>query len=213
MRVIVFANGEMEKKSDAGELAVSADLIIAADGGANHCSRLGIIPDILIGDLDSIEQNLLESYTKNKVAIHRHPTRKNNTDLELALEHVLRCNATSLHIFGALGGRWDMSLANIFMLTDTRFEKIKITLSSHDCFMQILYPGKNMVQGETGQRISLLPVKEDVLDVCLEGFEYPLSRYNIYFGSSIGVSNILTKNYGSIKHRAGVLLCIFQNGN
>lgn len=212
MRLVVFANGKLEKISESSRIIIAnADLIIAADGGANHCKQLNIIPDIVIGDLDSIDHELLADYTKKGLAIHRYPEQKDATDLELALDYAKSKNAVSVHIFGGLGGRWDMSLANILLLANVKYQDITITLSGPDCSMQIMHPGKNLVHGDKGQGISILPIKEEARGVTLTGFRYPLSHQTIKFGSSIGVSNIQLSETAIIEFETGILLCISQS--
>ncbi|MCP3890577.1 MAG: thiamine diphosphokinase [Desulfobulbaceae bacterium] len=211
MRAVIFVNGELEEQHGVHNVTATADLIIAADGGANHCARLGITPDILIGDLDSIDPVTLATYRKNKVVIERHPVRKDATDLELAVDFALKENVSSLHILAALGGRWDMSLANILLLANSKYKSISITLESHDNSMRILHPGTNVIDGKKGQRVSLLPLQGDAMEVSLIGFEYPLAEQDISFGSTLGVSNVLINTSGTIKHKGGILLAIFQN--
>jgi thiamine pyrophosphokinase len=186
----------------------AADLVIAADGGAAHCQLLGITPDVVIGDLDSIEEKLLKSYRKQKVVIERHPAEKDATDLELALDKAVKSGASQLDIFGALGGRWDMSLANILLMASARYRDIDITLYDHQCSMRILHPGKNRVFGKKGQALSLLPLTGEVLGVNLSGLEYPLCGKSISIGSSLGVSNVFASSQAVIEHGQGILLCI-----
>jgi len=84
MRSIIFANGEYCQEVNEINLAAD-DLVIAADGGSGHCQNLGIIPNLLIGDLDSTSQDLIQEWENAGVLIIRHPAQKDQTDLELAL--------------------------------------------------------------------------------------------------------------------------------
>lgn len=210
MIALVFANGILDDYSpDLAALNKQADLIIAADGGANHCARIGITPDILLGDLDSINPKILETYKNEGVLIHRHPTRKNATDLELALDLAMQQGALTVWLVGALGGRWDMSLANIMLAAGDKYKDSEIFLLGQKCSMQILHPGKEKtIRNRPDLKVSLLPLKGDVHGVTLSGFEYPLTDHTIPFGSTLGVSNILKDTKATVRHTDGVLLCV-----
>jgi thiamine pyrophosphokinase len=212
MKVLIFANGEMGEIDDLSQLIDSTDLVIAADGGANICSGLGLIPDTLVGDFDSIKQEVLEVYEKKGVEILRHSPRKDATDLELALEHAVDRGAERVWLLGALGGRWDMSLANIMLAAADRFKDIKVSLVNQDCSMHILQPGRShSIIGFSGQNVSLIPLQGDVYGVTLTGFEYLLNSQPIKLGSSLGVSNVMVAEQASVQHSRGVLLCLQEN--
>jgi thiamine pyrophosphokinase len=209
MIVLIFANGMLDHSPELATLLKQANLLIAADGGANHCARLGITPDILLGDLDSITPEILATYENEGIAIHRHPTRKDATDLELALDLAMQKGARTVWLVGALGGRWDMSLANIMLAAGDKYKGHEIFLLGQDCSMQILHPGKvHTVSSTPDQKISLLPLRGDVRGVTLTGFEYPLTQHTIPFGSTLGVSNILQNDQATVQHTEGVLLCV-----
>jgi thiamine pyrophosphokinase len=209
MFTLIFANGVLNHSSELVALEQQADLLLAVDGGANHCLRFGFTPDILLGDLDSIGPDILATYQKKNIAIYRHPTRKDATDLELALDLAREKGATTIWLVGALGGRWDMSLANIMLAAGEKYQDLEIFLLGEDCSMKILHPGKvHNISGESGQKISFLPLRGDVYGVTLVGFEYPLINHTIPFGASLGVSNILIANLATVEHSGGILLCV-----
>ena len=209
MLTLIFANGTLDQSAHLTTIIEQADLIIAADGGANHCAVLGIVPGILLGDLDSIDPIILATYRKEGVAIHQHPPRKDATDLELAIDLATQKGAQTIWLTGVLGGRWDMSLANIMLAANDKYKGQEIFVMDKDCSMQILHPGKtHKISGMHYQKVSLLPLKGDVHGVTLTGFEYPLSHQTIPFGATLGVSNILKKKAATVRHAQGILLCI-----
>lgn len=214
MLTLIFANGTLEPLPDVlPDLLERADRIIAADGGANHCARLGIVPTTLIGDLDSVEADILQKFQTQGVDIHRHPPEKDATDLELALDLALDLaiegEATTAWLFGALGGRWDMSLANILLGAQEKYRTLHITLPGPDCLMHILHPGKTFtVHKSQGRKVSLLPLKNDVHGLTLKGFQYPLRDATLRFGSTRGVSNVLSGPVGTVHFQKGLLLCV-----
>ncbi len=209
MITLIFANGNLDLSPHLDTLIKRASLLIAADGGAKHCARLDITPDILLGDLDSIDPALLATYKSKGIPIHRHPKRKDATDLELALDLAIQEGAPTIWLVSALGGRWDMSLANIMLAASDKYIYKDILLLGQDCSMQILHPGKvHTMTGLPGQKVSLLPLKSDIQGVTLIGFEYPLTHNTIPFGSTLGVSNIINKSQATVQHTEGVLLCV-----
>ena len=209
MIVLILANGELHQSPTLMRLAQDADFVIAADGGAKHCKELERLPDTLIGDLDSIPQELLKEFKSRNIEIIQHPVRKNATDLELAIDHAITKGATQIYFAGMLGGRWDMSLSNIFLLGQNKYEKIRLSILSNDCVLHLLHPGKHSYATQIGQRVSLIPLKEDGQNITLTGFEYPLDQYTIPFGSSIGLSNVTSSSTVQVEYSKGVLLILF----
>jgi thiamine pyrophosphokinase len=213
MFAVIFANGKLDNPPSLSPLLKQADLIVAADGGANHCAGLGITPDILLGDLDSIDAAILATYRRDGVTIHRHPRAKDATDLELALDLAVSRGARTIRLVAALGGRWDMSLANIMLAANEKYRGQEVYLSGENCIMRILHPGEpHTITAVPDQKVSFLPIKGDVHGVTLRGFVYPLTAHSILFGSSLGVSNIMAKSTATVQHREGILLCVLYDG-
>lgn len=209
MTAVIFANGVLNRAPKLDELIHQAELVIAADGGANHCDMLGITPDFLLGDLDSIDPAVLTNYQHKGIAIKRHPPRKDATDLELALDLAVEKGARMVWLIGALGGRWDMSVANILLAASAKYQDLHIFLAGQDCTMQILHPGPiHTIRGEAEQKVSLLALQSDVHGVTLTGFAYPLTEHTLLFGSSQGVSNLMLADEATVQHADGTLLCV-----
>jgi thiamine pyrophosphokinase len=207
MDVVIFANGVLNAREEAINLAKQADLIIAVDGGANHCRSLGITPHILLGDLDSIDPELLQSYEQNNVTIHRYPVDKDKTDLELACDLAITKQATRVTILAALGGRWDMSFANLLLLAAPRYIGVEILLVDQETTIGVCRGGETRCfTFPPGTTISLLPINGDVTGVTLSGFRYPLTNETLNSSSSRGISNVLTEETGQLTVESGILL-------
>jgi thiamine pyrophosphokinase len=206
----IFANGSHPRDIDSViHEEKRGDLIIAADGGADHCRLLNITPHILIGDLDSIAPALVEQYIDAGVEIIRHPARKDATDLELAIDLAMAKGAEEIVLFGVLGGRWDMSLSNVMLAASEKYKHMTISLLNVQCRMHIVHGGTTLhLEGYTGQITSLIAISTDVQGITLKGFEYPLKNATLPFGSSRGVSNLLRKENGLITLKSGTLLCV-----
>ena len=209
MLALVIANGDLTEIAGFPDLPDKVDLVIAVDGGANHCHRLGIVPDILIGDLDSIAPDVLQGLQDKDVAMHLHPPRKDATDLELALDLAMERGARAIYLLAGLGGRWDMSLANVLLLASKKYQPLRCTVVEPTCTMYVLHPGTVFtVSGAPGQRVSLLPLAGTVRGVTLQGFEYPLKDATLHPGSTQGISNVFVGHTASVQFEVGILLCI-----
>lgn len=212
MRTVIFANGVLGPVETAGNMAAQSDYIIAADGGARHCEMLGIVPNLLIGDLDSTTDEKLRSLTAQGVEIIRHPVHKDQTDLELAVLEARKRGADDIVVLGALGDRWDMTLANVMILgADLAGINVRLVDGPHELFM--LYGGNSVtVQGRAGDLLSLIPLGREARGVTLEGLEYPLKDALIKFGSTLGVSNVFLGEQATVHLVEGALLCVHLKG-
>ena len=210
-RAIIFANGKMDNPPAIVGTIQPGDLVIAADGGSYHCKSLGLTPGVIIGDFDSLLPEEITSYKRAGVEIIQYPSHKNETDLELALLHAVKAGANEVYILGALGARWDMTIANIMLIAHPMFNGLKIRLLEGNQEF-ILLRGKEQVdlKGRPGDAISLIPLAGDTHGITTWGLEYPLKDETLYFGSPRGVSNRFMQDYAQIEVREGVLLCILD---
>ena len=210
MKTLILANGDLTVSRELLHLAENADYLIAADGGARHCLQLGRQPDALVGDMDSISRELLQKYEATGAILLKFPARKNATDLELAMDHAITQGAKEIVFAGMLGGRWDMSLANILLLAHNKYKNVPCTLIGDTCIIHVLHPGKHQFATKVHQRASLLPLTGEVRDLSLTGFEYPLDHFTIAHGSSRGLSNLTVSDTVTVEHATSVLLLIFS---
>jgi thiamine pyrophosphokinase len=207
MRAIIFANGVMNNWPATLTVSSEKDLLIAADGGLNHCLQRNITPHLVIGDMDSLDTNILPQLEKQGVEIIRYSAHKNQTDLELAIHAALDRNIHEIILLGALGRRWDMTLANVFMLASAALENRSITiLEEHQEIYCLHGEARVEIHGRSGDRVSLLPLMQDADGVTLDGFEYPLSSETLIVGSARGVSNRLLKSPATVHLKKGHLL-------
>lgn len=213
-QAIIFANGEMDAPPEMVKNLGPYDLIIAADGGSRHCMALGIKPNVIIGDFDSLDSDEITYYQKLGVKTRHYPSHKDETDLELALQFALKEDSTQVIIIAALGARWDMTIANILLLAHPRFSSLKISLLDGSQEI-ILLRGKDRVDipGSPGHLISLIPIAGDAHGITTHGLEYPLHDETLYFGSSRGVSNVFLQDSAQISIKKGLLLCVIDRGD
>ena len=207
LTAVIVANGEIHP-SDAARLH-EADLIIAADGGAVHCDGFGVVPDLIVGDLDSADPELVKQLAAAGAHIQRHPARKDQTDLELAVAEAVGRGAVTVTIIGGLGGRWDMTLATALGLSSTMLTGITTRLVAGSTEITLLRGGNHLsIHGHPGDTLSLLPLGGDASGVTLKGMEYPLNDAILQTGTALGVSNVITGGKAEISLKRGMLLCI-----
>jgi thiamine pyrophosphokinase len=204
---VIFANGDLCEPDTAHRVAQQADLVIAADGGAQHCRALGLIPQIIVGDMDSLAAPTRAELEHAGTRFEVHPAHKDETDLELAILTAIREGAQSATVFGALGARWDQSLANLLLLAHPAFASLALRLvHGADTFWIVRH--HTTVRGVPGDRLSLVPLTGDVEGLTLTGLEYPLTDGTLRFGYTTGISNTLVAAEATIAVRKGTLLAI-----
>ncbi|MEX1071804.1 MAG: thiamine diphosphokinase [Anaerolineales bacterium] len=209
MLAIIFANGEFLPPADLAARLANASLIVAADGGGQHCLQLGILPDVLIGDLDSISADARQEFESKGVRVLVHPVAKEQTDLELALAHAKQAGANEIVVLAGLGRRWDHSLANLMLAAQPQYAQVVVSFLHGEQRLQILR-GENKLTTRPGERISLLPLGGDVSGIVTKELAYPLENETLIFGSSRGVSNVVLAEGAQVNIGAGVLLCVIS---
>ena len=209
MRVIIFSNGDLRDSAQALAFIRPDDFLIAADGGAHHCWALGLTPAVVIGDFDSLTRDERTYLEAAGVQMIQHPSRKDFTDLELALQHAISLQAEEIIIFGALGARWDQTLANILLPAAPGFEQARIRLLDGTQEISILRAGETLtLVGQPGDIVSLIPLRGHATGITTLGLEYPLTDSPLYFGASRGVSNVLLGDQATVQLKTGLLLCV-----
>lgn len=206
-RAIIFANGPLGAPEAARAALRADDRLYAADGGLYHLLALGLTPHVLVGDLDSVAPGAAEALEAAGARVLRHPARKDQTDLELALHAARADGAEEMLIFGALGGRWDQTLANLLLLAHPAFRGARLRLL--DGAQQIyLAQGLTRLEGEPGDTVSLIALGGDAHGVTTTGLEYPLSDEPLPFGGTLGISNVLLGRTATVMVREGLVACV-----
>lgn len=212
-RVVIFANGEIPNPEAARALLHEGDYLLAADGGANHLFRMDILPNIVVGDLDSIDEDVLSELTASEVEIVQYPENKDETDLELAIRTSIEIGATSILIVGALGGRLDQTLASLTLLSDPMLANYQICLDDGEqvaffCREPAIQREHVEIQGRSGDTVSLIPWGGMVEGVTTKGLKWTLYGESLYPGKTRGISNVMVDDTASIEIRSGLLLVI-----
>ncbi len=204
-KCIILLSGSIDTENPFySEIIKGAD-IFCADGGANHLFKLGGIPKLILGDLDSITPSVLEFYTDKGVNFIKFPCHKNETDGELIIREVEKLNYDEVLVLGALGGRTDHFLTNINLLS--KFKNIKL-VSEHE---EIFFIHKNhFLHNKSGLEISFIPLSDVVISLSLKGFEYTLENFHLERGSSRCTSNRVASEKALISYDEGILIGIIN---
>jgi thiamine pyrophosphokinase len=206
-RIIIFANGNLPDLNKARDLLRNDDFIICADGGTRHALALGVTPNLVIGDMDSIQADQWQELEKAGVSIELFPRDKNETDLELALDRAIELEPQQIIVVAALGGRLDQTIGNIALLTDIQLSTCDVRLADGTEEMFIC---RNQVQvhGRSGDIVSLIPWGNPVRGVQTEGLRWALKSETLYPEKTRGISNELLGETADIKIASGTLLVI-----
>ena len=213
MRAIVVA-GSPEVKRPPDLRPEPRDLIIGVDLGAAHCLRWGWRPSLVIGDLDSLPptaQTILADQGSPFIVM---PTRKDETDLELALNHVLQAGADPIVIVGGLGGRIDHTLANLLLLTRADLAGRDVCMVDGRQTVRVLRPGHPLtLAGRPGDTLSLIPIGGDAAGVTAQSVEWPLTAATLPLGVARGVSNVFHGPTAALHIEHGLLLVVHIEQN
>ena len=211
-RAIIFVNGNLSDLSQAKSIITNGDCLIAADGGVKHVLKLGLVPQVVIGDFDSISTSLQKKLKKLKIEWIQYPRKKDKTDFELAIDLVLDRKYSQIIIFGILGDRIDHFLANIFLLTKIQTENKLIKIKIVEGKKEIYILNKEIIiNGQIGDELSIIPVSEKLEGVVTDGLEYQLKNKSLSFGSTKGISNIFNKTSTKITVAEGTALMVHKN--
>ncbi len=185
-------------------------LVIAVDKGLESLYKLNIIPDHIVGDLDSVNATILKHYQNNpQITIHKYIPEKDYTDTDIALKLAIKLAASNITIIGATGTRIDHMLANIHVLTYALDSKIPCHILDSNNKIYLINDSAKLNKDEAhGKYISLIPLTTSVEGLTLKGFKYPLNNYCLTIGKSLGISNEIIQDIATIDLKSGTLIVI-----
>ena len=208
-RVAIFANGQLPRPTALQEIISISDLLVAADGGLRLALSLGVIPHIIIGDLDSASKDDLDQARKQGSELELFPRDKDETDLELALRYVIDAGCDIIRIIGGLGGRSDQTLANLLLLADPalRDKDIRLDDGLEEAFV---IHDRVEIEGSPGDTLSLLPLDGPCGGIRTDGLRFPLRGETLLPYRTRGISNAMTGSRATVTLEKGMLLCIHR---
>lgn len=186
------------------------EYVIAVDGALAFTFEHRIPIQAAVGDFDTIAEETLQKVTaQDGLYVERHVPEKDETDTELALHIAMKRNPKSITILGAAGGRLDHFLGNMQILLQPL--RADIPCAIVDACNRIHLHKESFVihrAEQFGKYVSLLPWTPNVENLSLIGFQYPLSHVIMEQGDSLGISNELCAETGTVQFDSGVLVCI-----
>jgi thiamine pyrophosphokinase len=204
-RVLLLCNGEPPPRNLARALSREADLVIAADGGANAAWSLGLRPEVIIGDLDSITPATKRHFAGSTII---RLERQDNTDLEKALDYIVSGGPADVMILGVTGNRIDFTLANLAVIWKyTR--RIRMTVRG-DGWRAFPVVGRSEILAPVGTTVSLLPFGS-CRGITIRGMQYPLRDAAMGVGE-VGVSNVMKARRASVRVKRGRMLAVVFDG-
>jgi thiamine pyrophosphokinase len=213
--LLIFVNGD----SNDGPLlrrtlaAASHAHILAADGGAQQAQFYGLPVHTLIGDMDSLDAAEVTALMNQGAAILRYPEEKNETDLELALLWAAGQGAQWIRILCAIGDRLDQTLSNVYLMALPALRGLDVRMVSGKQEAWLAFPGQtNVIQGQPGDTVSLLPLNGRAAGVRTENLYYPLRGETLAFGPARGLSNVLQSDSARVWLDDGLLLVVHTLG-
>lgn len=187
--------------------------VVCADRGYTHALTLGLTPTLLVGDFDSLAQHQVDEARASGVLVELHPTDKDATDLEIALDRAVESAVTGTVITVVatpdLTERIDHLLAQLGLLASPKYAHVAITAWFGEAFVAIVQPHTDVeVRGTEGELVTIIPIGGDATGVTTSGLRYPLANESLSPFATRGVSNILASSPASVRIASGVAAVI-----
>lgn len=203
-KIIIIANGTINDFDFHKKIVKKADIIICADGGAITAKNMGIVPDYIIGDFDSVNVSVIDYYKKIRKTEIIEDDNQYKTDLELAISLAETLAPSEIFIIGAIGDRIDHTLANILCLANIRSEVPTQIIDDKNTIE--LVDSSIRINGKKDDIISVVPLTE------LEGLTYNGLKWNVKNKTTklgwFGISNRMSKSCANIRLKNGKILLI-----
>lgn len=202
---LLISNGDKIELDNLKEIAKKSDFILCADGGADYCIDASLMPDMVIGDLDSISERALKIIKENKVPLEKFPIKKDATDTELSINYLIHEGFKSITLVGVTGSRMDHTFGNILMLKKLYDSGVKGKIIDKNNIIYLI-DKELKLKKRKGYFVSIIPLTPSGISLTLEGFEYNLDKFKLSFSSTHGISNKIVKDKGYIKVHKGMCL-------
>ena len=210
MRAAIFLNGVPDPLDLLRSVAGRADLVVAADGGARCALDAGVVPDLVVGDMDSLGEAGVREVEERGALLERHPLRKDKMDGHLAIIAAAERGATDVDLLCATGGSVSSFFAVPHILLAAERMGLRATMIAGWGQAFVLEAGSRKVSGDPRDSVSVFPFTGPATGVTLEGFSYPLEDARLEIGDTLGFHNELLDRVGRVSVEEGVLLVIHE---
>ena len=211
MRAAILLNGAPDSERLIQAVADHADLVVAADGGARYAHAAGIIPDLIVGDMDSLGEDLAQEIEGLGAEFERHPARKDKMDGHLAVLAAKERGATAAEFVCAAGGEAGAVFALPHILLAAERQGLRSSAVADWGRMFVVEAGSRAVEGTVGDRVSVFPLAGPATGVTLEGMGYPLTNATLEPGDTLGFHNELVGGKAKVSVEGGTLLVVQEH--
>lgn len=202
-KAVIICAGRIEKYDYIKTFIGEGDFVICADGGYEHAMKMGVEPNLTVGDFDSYRDDV-------KGEVRRFNPEKDYTDSDIAVKTALEMGFDTIVLLGATGTRMDHTLANIGLLEYILQNGKEGYLADDDNIITVINKD-SVIERCEGWHLSLIPIGE-VKGVTLENLKYPLEDYTLSFAQARAVSNEFTDKDAVIRIKEGSLIVIKSRG-
>ena len=210
MRAAIFLNGAPDSPGLIQAVAKRADLVIAADGGARYALDAGIVPGLVVGDMDSLGEDLAREVERRGATLERYPVSKDKMDGHLAVLAARERGATEAGLLCAVGGRFGALFAVPHILLAAERIGLRSTVVADWGRMFVIEAGSRTLEGMPRDSVSIFPLSGPAAGVTLEGLVYPLQDARLEPGDTLGFHNELIGREARVSVREGTLLVVHE---
>lgn len=209
---VIVLNGKLIAGSNEHKKLIDFKdrIVIGVDGGSLLVEEIGFLPELIIGDLDSLTKYKIKEYKRKGIKIIEYPREKDETDGELAVDYCLSNHINDIIITASLGGRFDQQLANIFLLEYASKQGINAIIKEPGIEIGIV-EGEKEFNDKKGMGLSLLPLSKQVIGVDISGCKYKLDKARLLRYKTRGISNLIESKSAIVRVKDGVLVYILRN--
>ena len=199
MKAFIYTGGAIAEQN-ISERPGAEDLVIAADSGYHNAQKMGIVPNLLLGDLDSLRKT---EKIPDEVEILQVPAEKDDTDTQLAVKVALERGAMALVLIGGLDGRLDHTLSNLAILEDLSTKHIPALMTNGQNRVRFIRDNGLILLRDGFRYFSILAADPVVKGVTVDGCKYPLKKAKLTRTNQYAVSNEIMGNCALIEIRKG----------
>jgi thiamine pyrophosphokinase len=210
VRAAIFLNGAPDPPFLLRRIAGRADLVVAADGGARYALDAGVVPDLVVGDMDSLGGVGTRDIEERGALLERFPIRKDKMDGHLAVLAARDRGATAADLLCASGGKYSALFAIPHIMLVAERVGLRTTLVAGWGRAFVLAAGTRSISGDPRDSVSVFPFGGPATGVTLEGFSYPLEDALLEIGDTLGFHNELDGEVGRVSVGGGALLVIHE---
>ena len=207
MKALIISNGIIEDYEELKILIKQSNMVVCADGGGQHAYDIGMLPNVIIGDFDSINPTILNYFKENNIKIHTYPCDKNETDTQLAVQYAVDNGAKEIILVGCVGTRFDHTFANVSLLIWLMKRGIRGVIINKNNEINVIDRYIELY-GSIGEKVSLLAITPMITGIHTKGLKYALEDGELSFDNPRGISNELIATKAEVVIRDGMMLVI-----